>query len=108
MYDLNGNLLGNPGDGSLPIAFKNLLSGNRTRYDRLGRKRADLLRCALFGAATPQSLPRRKSRVPPRAKAGDRRHGSHTPWSQASSPSSGASGLLKPREPISFLLPRQD
>ena len=36
MYDLNGNLLGTlaPGDGSLPISFKNLIEGKSAQADR--------------------------------------------------------------------------
>jgi hypothetical protein len=40
MYDLNGNLLGKlaAGDGSLPIAFKNLLSGKWAHAERALRR----------------------------------------------------------------------
>jgi hypothetical protein len=36
LYDLNGNLLGKlaPGDGSLPISFKNLVGGKSARAER--------------------------------------------------------------------------
>jgi hypothetical protein len=36
MYDLNGNLLGKlaPGDGSLPISFKNLVEGRSIQVQR--------------------------------------------------------------------------
>ena len=36
MYDLNGNLLGKlaPGDGSLPISFKNLVEGKSAHAER--------------------------------------------------------------------------